>query len=191
MCRLAAYIGESPVSLSALLYDPPHSLEHAAHAPKEMLTGNVNVDGTGVVWWTPTTSRPLRYVTTSPPWSDINLPNLAANLHGVTVLAAVRSATPGMPYGPANVAPFVDGDLAGVHNGWISGFRSGLARRLSLPLGEERFGHMGAVNDSLVFFSLVAQVLDDQPAFGLAEAVAETVQSVAKEVVAAGGSRRR
>lgn len=185
MCRLAAYIGQRPVSLSSLLYDPPHSLEHAAYAPREMLTGSVNVDGTGVVWWTPATDRPLRYVTASPPWSDVNLPNLAANLHGVPVLAAVRSATPGMPYGSANVAPFVDGHLAGVHNGWIGGFTNGLGRRLSLSLSDERFGHLGALNDSLVLFSLVAQLLDDQPGIDLSDAVEETVHTVAKEVVAA------
>lgn len=186
MCRLAAYVGESPVSLAALLYDPPHSLEHVAYAPDEMLTGHVNMDGTGVAWWPEGSSRPLRYVTAGPPWSDPNLPNLARHLVGAPVLAAVRSATPGMPYGPDNVAPFVDGDLAGCHNGWIGGFKGGLGRRLSLALSDERFGRLAAVNDSLVLFSLVAQLYEDRPGSDLADSVAETIEDVAKEVVAAG-----
>lgn len=186
MCRLAAYVGKSPVSLAALLYDPPHSLEHAAYEPKEMVTGNINVDGTGVAWWPDGSSQPLRYVTIDPPWSDPNLPSLASHLVGVPVLAAVRSATPGMPYGPANVAPFVDGDLAGCHNGWIGGFSEGQGRRLSLGLSEERFGRLGALNDSLVLFSLVAQLHEDRPGTDIADLVAETVETVAKEVVAAG-----
>lgn len=186
MCRLAAYIGESPVSLASLLYDSPHSLEHAAYAPDEMLTGSVNVDGTGAAWWPEGSTRPVRYVTTEPPWSDPNLPSLANHLVGVPVLAAVRSATPGMPYGPGNVAPFVDTDLAGCHNGWIGGFRRGLGRRLSHALSDERFGRLAALNDSLVLFSLVAQLHDDRPGLNLTDSIAEIVQSVAKEVVATG-----
>lgn len=186
MCRLAAYIGESPVSVAALLYEPPHSLEHAAYAPNEMLTGNVNVDGTGAAWWPEGNARPLRYVTTAPPWSDPNLPSLASHLVGVPVLAAVRSATPGMPFGPDNVAPFVDGELAGIHNGWIGGFKNGVGRRLLTTLSEQRIAGLSALNDSLVLFSLVAQLLEDQPGILLSDAVLETVQRVAKEVVARG-----
>ena len=58
MCRLAAYAGP-PAPLSALLYDPPHSLEHQAYAPRELVSGNVNVDGTGVAWWPAHEDEPL------------------------------------------------------------------------------------------------------------------------------------
>jgi gamma-glutamyl hercynylcysteine S-oxide hydrolase len=185
MCRLAAYVGEHPISLSALLYDAPHSLQHAAYAPAEMTSGHVNVDGTGVAWWPNGNSRPLRYVTTQPPWSDPNLPALAPRLTGSTVISAVRSATPGMPFGHANVAPFVDGDLAGAHNGWIAGFSEGLSRELTAMLSDGRFGRLEAVNDSLVVFSLVAQILEDHPELTLADAVAETLQRVTETVIAA------
>ena len=186
MCRLAAYVGYEPQPLSALLYDPPHSLEHAAYAPQELLAGTVNVDGTGVAWWPDARGEPLRYITTQPPWADPNLPGLAPVLQGRTVLAAVRSATPGLPFGPDNVSPFGSGSLAGVHNGWIGGFRSGVGRELLAGLSDERFGQLFAMNDSLALFLLVAQHLDGHPGASVADAVTAVIQHTAKAVMAAG-----
>ena len=186
MCRLAAYVGWEPQPLSALLYDPPHSLERAAYAPRELLTGTVNVDGTGAAWWPDGSNEPLRYVTTKPPWADSNLPGLAPALKGHTVLVAVRSATPGLPFGPDNVSPFVSGGLAGVHNGWIGGFGSGVGRELLTMLSDERFGQLSAMNDSLALFLLVAQYLDDHPGAVVADAVGAAIQHTAKAVIAAG-----
>ncbi|MFP4072783.1 MAG: hypothetical protein ACLFVZ_01975 [Actinomycetota bacterium] len=186
MCRLAGYVGSEPRTLASLVFDPPHSLEHAAYAPREMLSGHVNVDGTGVVWWEKPSSEPLRYVTDRPPWSDPNLSHLAPRLRGSTILAAVRSATPGIGFGVSNVAPFVEAGLAGVHNGWIGGFKGEVGHDLVARLSGERFGRLGALNDSLVLFSLVAQTFEDHPGSTLVDAVAETIRVVSKQVVAAG-----
>ncbi len=185
MCRLAGYIGDDPIALSALLYDPPHSLERAAYAPEELLSGTVNVDGTGVAWWEPDAPNPLRYISTQPPWSDPNLPGLAPALSGATVLGAVRSATPGLPFGPANVAPFLTDDIAGVHNGWIGGFRQGVGRRLLETLDDDRFGQLAAMNDSLALVLLVAQHRSENLYASLRDAVVTTIQRVAKVVAAA------
>ncbi len=188
MCRLAAYVGSKSQPLSALLYDPPHSLERAAIAPQELLAGTVNVDGTGAAWWPSARSEPLRYVTTQPPWADPNLPGLAPELRGHTVLAAVRSATPGLPFGSDSVSPFVSGDLAGMHNGWIGGFNRGVGRELLAGLSDERFGQLRAMNDSLALFLLVAQHLDDHPGGSVPDAVTAVIQHTAKVVIAAGRS---
>lgn len=185
MCRLAGYVGPDPVPLSALFYDAPHSLEHAAYAPTGLLHGHVNVDGSGVAWWPPGRAEPLRYVTELPPWADPNLPRLAPAVSGTPVLAAVRSATPGMSYGPDHVAPFVSRGLTGVHNGWIGDFRQGVGRTLIGKLSDQRFGELTAINDSLTLFLLVAQQLDDDPGRGLARAVTGVVDHVAKVVEAA------
>lgn len=185
MCRLAGYVGHQPIALSALLYDPPHSLEKAAYAPQELLSGTVNVDGTGVAWWEEGATAPLRYVSTQPPWSDPNLPGLAPALNGTTIVGAVRSATPGLPFGPANVAPFVVDNVAGVHNGWIGGFRQGVGRHLLAELDDERFGKLDAMNDSLALVLLVAQFRADTPNSDLQDAVAATIQRTVKVVVAA------
>lgn len=151
-----------------------------------MLSGHVNVDGTGVAWWEQGSAEPLRYVTSRPPWSDPNLSHLAHRMRGSTILAAVRAATPGIGFGASNVAPFVDGYLAGVHNGWVGGFRGDVGRDLVGMLSGDRFGRLEALNDSLVLFSLVAQTLDDHPGSTLADAVAEVIRVVSKQLSAAG-----
>ncbi len=174
------------MALSALLYDPPHSLEHAAYAPSELVSGTVNVDGTGVAWWGEGDGAPLRYISDKPPWADPNLPGLAPKLKSNTILAAVRSATPGLPFGPANVAPFVAGDIASVHNGWVGGFRGGVGRRLMQQLSDQRHGDLVAMNDSLVLFLLVLQHLDDNPGATIGDGVAAVLQLVAAQVDHAG-----
>jgi len=185
MCRLAGYVGDDPLPLSAVLYDPPHSLQQAAYAPKELLWGHVNVDGTGVAWWVDGRGEPLRYITDKSPWSDPNLADLAPILSGTPVLAAVRAATPGIPHGPQNVAPFVSGELAAVHNGWIGGFRDGVGRSLLDTLSDSRFGQVTSMNDSLALFHLVGQQIDDDPGMEISDAVADVLRRVAKTVVAA------
>jgi glutamine amidotransferase len=186
MCRLAGYVGKTPMPLSALLYEPAHSLEHASYSPRELLSGTVNVDGTGAAWWPEDGSGPLRYVTATPPWADPNLPGLAPSLRGTTLLAAVRSATPGLPYGPDNVAPFVTDGLAGAHNGRIGGFRGSLGRNLLAGLDDDRFGQLTAMNDSLALFLLVVQQVESQAGSSLSDAVTIVIEQTAKAVIAAG-----
>lgn len=154
MCRLAAFTGR-PVPLSAALFDPPHSLQEQAYRPRELLHGTVNVDGTGVAWWTDESVDPIRYVTPAAPWQDPNLTGLARRLRGTTLLAAVRSATPGIPHGVADVAPFVMGEFAAVHNGFISGFRGAIGRRLVAHLPDDLHRHLDTMNDSKLLFLFV------------------------------------
>lgn len=156
MCRIAAYAGP-PAPLSALLFDGPHSLEHQAYAPRELLHGALNVDGTGVAWWDGNDSEPIRYTTAQPPWGDANLVSLAPRIRSAHQLATVRSATRGLPFGAASVAPFVAGALAGAHNGRINGFRGGVGRDLVARLEPELFARLQAFTDSNVLFLLVAQ----------------------------------
>ena len=74
MCRHLAYLGP-PVALSALLFDPPHSLSHQSWAPRDMHGGGtINADGFGVGWHTP--AGPVRYRRATPLWSDATLPAL-------------------------------------------------------------------------------------------------------------------
>lgn len=156
MCRMAAWIGPSR-SLSSLFFDSEHALSSQAWQPREMLFGNVNVDGTGAAWW-PAGERdrsPLRYATVAAPWNDANLPSLAGRLGGEVMIGAVRSATPGIPFGPANVAPFVRGDLALTHNGFVQGFRTGVGRVLTEQLSDDAYGEMDAISDSQTILLLI------------------------------------
>ena len=82
--------------LGRLLFDPPHSLAHQSWAPADMRGGGtINADGFGVVWYVD--GEPVRIRRDRPLWSDADLPALAGSVSAGTVLAAVRSATVGMP----------------------------------------------------------------------------------------------
>lgn len=172
MCRFAAYLGPSR-PLSTLLYEPERSLEVLAYLPREMQSGTVNVDGTGVAWWPDPGGQPVRYVTAATPWADANLPSLAPRLSSGVQVAAVRSATPGLPFGPANVAPFVHGSDAFAHNGWLGGFRDGVGRALAARLPDEQHALMDTVSDSVTLF---ATFLSHRArGAGLVDAVSATV----------------
>lgn len=191
MCRFAAYLGPS-APLSTLFDDPPHGLSEQARAPRQQDPDDVNVDGTGVVWWRDGDPAPLRYVSTQPPWSDPNLPELARRLNGVSQLAAVRNATAGIPHGPANVAPFLlppgthHGPLAVAHNGWIGGYRGGVGRALTEQLPDDLWGLIDAVSDSLGLALSILRHLRAEPAVGLAGAVRRAVAEVSALCKAAG-----
>ena len=164
--------------LATLLYDAPHSLNHQAYAPREMLMGHVNVDGTGVAWWPDPVEEPLRYVSERPPWSDPNLPALSRRLTATMALAAVRSASPDVPFGPAQIAPFTYGGLAFAHNGWLGRFREATGRELASRLPDHLYGALNAVSDSLLVFLTLVRHLEERPEGGLAAALRSTVTEV-------------
>lgn len=157
MCRLAAYVG-APDRLSTMLFEAPHSLEVQAYRPREMVSGHVNVDGTGVAWWRPEESEPLLYVSEHPPWSDANLPTLARRLRGAPVLAVVRSQTPGIPAGAGAAHPFTVDGWAGAHNGYLEGFDR-LAAALLGEVDDDLHGRVGVVSDSRLLFLVAAGAL--------------------------------
>ncbi|MFW6198680.1 MAG: hypothetical protein ACOC5E_02535 [Acidobacteriota bacterium] len=185
MCRIAAYVG-APVPLSRMLYDAEHSLEVQSYAPREMVSGTVNVDGTGIAWWDDDDPEPLRYVTERPPWSDPNLPTLSRRLRAGTVLATVRSATPGIPSGPGSVLPFVRADLAGSHNGFLGRFREALAPALLRSLPEDLRGAFDTLSDSALLFLLAFAHRRDDPERALGAALEATADEVIRIAEAAG-----
>jgi len=188
VCRLAGLVAADEVPLSTLLYDPPHSLEHQAYQPTSMRTGAVNVDGTGIAWFAGDAPEPLRFVTDAPPWSDANLPWLAPRLRAATQLAAVRSATVGIPYGTSAVAPFTFGPMAAVHNGYIEGYRDELAVPMLTALPPRVAAAQHVASDSLaLFLAAVARRLSGAT---LAEAAAGAATEVAERCLAAGRGAR-
>jgi glutamine amidotransferase len=85
--------------------------------------GTINADGFGVGWYPdPPGGPPLRYRRSCPLWSDATLPALAAHIRSGAVLAAVRSATVGLPVTGTAAAPFADSEwlfsLNGIVMGW-------------------------------------------------------------------------
>src|SRR5215468_863708 len=121
MCRHLAYLGP-PVTLRALLTDPPHGLGTQAWAPRRQCHGTMNVDGFGVGWYADGDPIPARYRRAVPIWGDPSLPDLARVTRSGAVLAAVRGATPGTALGESAVAPFGSGPWLFSHNGVLDGW---------------------------------------------------------------------
>ncbi|HLU45792.1 MAG TPA: ergothioneine biosynthesis protein EgtC [Natronosporangium sp.] len=181
MCRHVAYLGP-PIPLAAVLFDPPHALVHQASAPRQMRHGGrINADGFGIGWFD--AGQPLRYRRDRPLWADAQLPHLAARIRASAMLAAVRSATAGMPVTESACAPFTGEGWLFSHNGKILGWPDTVAA-LAERLPVTRLLSMEALTDSVLLWELVqARLRAGQPA---PTAVAETVTEVAR---AAPGSR--
>jgi glutamine amidotransferase len=121
--------------LSALLLEPPHGLLHQAYAPADMRGGGtINADGFGAGWYPPPdharngqAPEPARYRSAQPIWSDGAFASLAAATRSGAVLAAVRSATTGMPVISTAAAPFTEGRWLFSHNGVVRGWPGSVA----------------------------------------------------------------
>jgi glutamine amidotransferase len=203
MCRHLAYLGP-PVPLARLLYDPPHALVRQAWAPRDMRGGGtINADGFGVGWFpegggaAPNGSGPggqgpagagyggpaVRYRRGCPMWADTGLPGLAAVTRSPAVLAAVRSATEGMPVVDTAAAPFTDGRWLFSHNGAVQGWPETVGP-IAVRLPVRDLLTLDAPTDAALLWALVRARL--RAGCGPAEAISETVVEVSE---AAPGSR--
>lgn len=115
MCRHLGWLG-APVPVSALVLDPPHGLLVQSYAPRLQKHGTMNADGWGVGFFD---HGVRRWRSEKPLWGDTSLASLAPVLRGGCIVAAVRSATVGMPIEPSASAPFTDGDWLLSHNGVV------------------------------------------------------------------------
>lgn len=182
MCRHLAYLGP-PVSLRSLLYDLPHSLLRQSWAPRDMRGGGtINADGFGVGWY-PDDGDPVRYRRAQPIWGDTTLPELAAVTVSGAVLAAVRSATVGMPVTEGAAAPFAEGRWLFSHNGVVRGWPDAVVP-LAAELPVRDLLTLDAPTDAALLWALVRHRLraGQEPD----RAVADTVAAVE---AAAPGSR--
>lgn len=124
MCRHLAWLGE-PRSLSQLLLEPEHGLLVQSYAPRRQAHGRMNADGWGVGFYAPRSDEarreerlvPARWRSSRPLWGDASFASVARVIESSCVLAAVRSATAGMPPDETAAAPFTDGQWLLSHNG--------------------------------------------------------------------------
>jgi glutamine amidotransferase len=124
MCRHLAWLGE-PRTVASLVLDPPCGLLRQSYAPRRQKRGLLNADGWGVGLYGPSGSV-HRWRSSRPLWSDASFASMAPLLSSSSVLAAVRSATAGMPLDETAAAPFTDGRRLLSHNGRVA--------RTALPL---------------------------------------------------------
>ncbi|MBP2368601.1 ergothioneine biosynthesis protein EgtC [Pseudonocardia parietis] len=156
MCRHLAYLGPSR-TLASVLLEPEHGLLAQSYAPADMRGGGtINADGYGAGWWPADEpcGAPVRVRSAQPLWADPSFAVLAGGTSSGAMLAAVRSATVGMPVVETAAAPFTDGRWLFSHNGVVRGWPGSLAEQASaLPV--EDLLTLDAPTDSAVLWALV------------------------------------
>lgn len=115
MCRHLGWLG-APVPVSTLVLDPPSGLLVQSYSPRRQKHGTINADGWGVGFF----DRGVRrWRSDKPLWGDASFASVAPALRSDCFVAAVRSATVGMPIEPSASAPFTDGTWLLSHNGIV------------------------------------------------------------------------
>jgi glutamine amidotransferase len=120
MCRHLGWLGE-PRSVASLVLEPPYGLLVQSYAPRRQKHGLMNADGWGVGFYSPDLpdGRPCRWRSAAPLWGDASFASVAPALRSGCVVAAVRSATVGMPIETSASPPFTDGRWLLSHNGLV------------------------------------------------------------------------
>lgn len=116
--------------------------------------GAVNVDGFGAGWYLPGCSVPVRYRRAVPMWTDLGFAAVARATSSGAVLAAIRSATVGMPIMDTACAPFADGRWLFSHNGKLPGW-PGSAEPLARTLPTAQLYTLDAPTDSALLWAMV------------------------------------
>jgi glutamine amidotransferase len=172
---MVGYVGPR-LRPAELVLTPAHSLYVQSYRPREMTSGVVNADGWGAALWLDDGHRePALYRSAQPIWADPNLPLVCDRVEVTAALAAVRSATPGIPYELGCVQPFARGAISFLHNGFITGWQRGPARLLREGLGDAAYQAVQGGSDSEGVFALVLDALD-RGAASLADAVRVALQ---------------
>jgi len=116
VCRHLAWLGTAR-SLSELLLEPEHGLLVQSYAPRRQRHGRMNADGWGVGFFSGARPEAARWRSNRPLWADASFASVAPVISASCVLAAVRSATAGMPADETAAAPFQSGQWLLSHNG--------------------------------------------------------------------------
>jgi glutamine amidotransferase len=177
MCRHLGWLGK-PRSVASLVLDPPSGLKVQSYAPRRQKHGLMNADGWGVGFFSPELpdGGPARWRNAVPLWGDASFASVAPALRSGCVVAAVRSASSGMPIEASAVAPFTDGRWLLSHNGVVD--------RTTLPLSERA--------ESTVDSALLAALIFERGLDNLGETIVAAGQddpNARLNILAANGSR--
>ena len=173
MRRHLGWLGQ-PVSLASLMLDQPYGLVVQSYSPRRQKHGLMNADGWGAGFFDGGEAR--RWRSASPLWGDASFASVAPALRSGCVVAAVRSATVGMPIEPSASAPFT-GD------GWLLS-HNGVVDRSVLPPASRA----ESVVDSAVLASLIFERGLDALGDTIAE-VGAADPNARLNIIAANGSR--
>jgi glutamine amidotransferase len=118
MCRHLGWLGHS-TSVASLVLDKPYGLLVQSYSPRRQKNGLMNADGWGVGFFDDE-GVARRWRSAAPLWGDASFASVAPVLRSECVVAAVRSATIGMPIEASASAPFSDGTWLLSHNGIVN-----------------------------------------------------------------------
>jgi gamma-glutamyl hercynylcysteine S-oxide hydrolase len=118
VCRHLAWLG-APRSLSDLVLHPSRGLLVQSYAPRCQSHGVMNADGWGAGFFAAGRDEPARWRSSRPLWADVSFASVAPVISSGCVLAAVRSASAGMPIEESATAPFCSGRWLMSHNGVV------------------------------------------------------------------------
>jgi len=175
MCRHLGWAGE-PRSVASLVLDPPSGLLVQSYAPRRQKHGLMNADGWGVGFFDNGAVR--RWRSAAPLWGDASFASVAPALSSDCIVAAVRSASIGMPIEPTASAPFTDGQWLLSHNG--------LVNRAVLPLS--------SAAESTVDSALLAALIFERGLDSLGDTIVEVATAdpnARLNILAANGTQLR
>lgn len=177
MCRHLGWLGD-PVSVASLVLEPANGLAVQSYAPRRQKHGLMNADGWGVGFFSSDVpdGTPRRWRSATPLWGDASFASVAPALRGGCIVAAVRSASVGMPIEASASAPFTDGRWLLSHNGLVD--------RAVLPLSP----HAESTNDSALLAALIFERGLDRLADTIAE-VAAADPNARLNILAGNGSQ--
>jgi len=99
--------------------EPEYGLLVQSYRPRRQRHGLLNADGWGAGFYPGSRLEPARWRSSRPLWGDASFASVAPALSSTCVLAAVRSATAGMPIEESATAPFSNGRWLLSHNGRV------------------------------------------------------------------------
>ncbi|OBH71521.1 ergothioneine biosynthesis protein EgtC [Mycobacterium intracellulare] len=177
MCRHLGWLG-ADVTVSSLVLDPPFGLRVQSYAPRRQKHCLLNADGWGVGFFdaAPAGAAPRRWRSQLPLWGDVSFESVAPALRSHCVVAAVRSATVGMPIEVSATAPFTDGQWLLSHNGIVD--------RAVLPTASQA--------ESVCDSAMLAAVIFERGFDALGDTIAEIAAAdpgARLNILAANGSR--
>jgi gamma-glutamyl hercynylcysteine S-oxide hydrolase len=173
MCRHLGWLG-ADVTVSSLVLDPPQGLRVQSYAPRRQKHCLLNADGWGVGFFDG--DVPRRWRSAAPLWGDTSFDSVAPALRSHCVVAAVRSATVGMPIEISATAPFTDGHWLLSHNGVVD-------RTVLPPTSSAESVCDSAILAAAIFARGLDALGDTIVEFGMADPIARL------NILAANGSR--
>ncbi len=157
MSRLAAYLGPS-VALAKFLLTPARSLVRQASVLVES-DAMPDVEGYGFGWYNG--SRPFRYASTQPIWTDPNLVALSASMERKLWFGFLGGSNSVVHYGSADTQPLTDEFMLFMHEGVVEDFAHTLRPYCLRYLRPEIVAEISENTESAYLFAMLRQRLRD------------------------------